>query len=222
MKAVAALLAVLALVAGGCGGGEDETADRPDAGETTETATGGCASVDAPSPKADGALKAPTVKLDPAKTHTVTFETNCGRFTVELDVKTSPRTTASFYALADSGFFENTTFHRIVPGFVIQGGDPTASGMGGPGYQTVDRPPADAAYTKGVVAMAKTAAEPPGTSGSQFFVVTGADIGLPPEYAILGRVTDGLEVVERIGELGDAAEEPTQPIVIEDASAETS
>ena len=76
------------------------------------------------------------------------------------------------------------------------GGDPTQSGSGGPGYQTRDVPPGDASYVKGVVAMAKTQAEPRGTSGSQFFVVTGADIGLPPDYAIVGTVTDGLAVVD--------------------------
>ena len=101
---------------------------------------------------------------------------------------------------------------------MIQGGDPTASGTGGPGYSTRDEPPAGAAYTKGVVAMAKTGHEPPGTAGSQFYVVTGEDAGLPPEYAILGKVTEGLEVVERIGELGDpTTEEPTQPVVVERA-----
>ena len=88
--------------------------------------------------------------------------------------------------------------------------------MGGPGYQTVDAPPSAARYVKGVVAMAKTADEPAGTSGSQFFVVTGEDVGLPPDYAIVGTVTDGLDVVAAIGELGDpATERPLQPVVIE-------
>jgi cyclophilin family peptidyl-prolyl cis-trans isomerase len=103
---------------------------------------------------------------------------------------------------------------------VIQGGDPTQSGAGGPGYSTVDRPPSDAAYVKGVVAMAKTQAEPAGTSGSQFFVVTGDDIGLPPDYAIVGKVTDGLDVVERIGALGDpSTEQPLRPVVVRSVTA---
>jgi cyclophilin family peptidyl-prolyl cis-trans isomerase len=98
---------------------------------------------------------------------------------------------------------------------VIQGGDPTATGTGGPGYSTVDTPAETTKYTKGVVAMAKTPTEAPGTSGSQFFVVTGADIGLPPEYAVIGKVTEGLDVVEKIGKLGDpATEEPSQVVVI--------
>ena len=116
--------------------------------------------------------------------------------------------------LAKNGFYDDTIFHRIVPGFVIQGGDPLGRGTGGPGYSTVDKPPADARYTKGVVAMAKTGAEPAGTSGSQFFVVTGADVGLPPDYAIVGKVTQGLDVVERIGKLGSATEKPTQTVLI--------
>ena len=97
---------------------------------------------------------------------------------------------------------------------MIQGGDPTGTGTGGPGYTVVDVPPRDSLYTKGVVAMAKTAAEPPGTAGSQFFVVTADDAGLPPEYAILGVVTKGLRVVERIGRLGNAKEQPTRRVAV--------
>jgi len=120
-----------------------------------------------------------------------------------------------------SGFFAGTRFHRIVPGFVIQGGDPTQSGSGGPGYSTVDPPAQDARYEKGVVAMAKTGVEPPGTSGSQFFVVTADDAGLPPDYAIVGRVTDGLDVVMAIDAQGDAATElPLKPIVVESVTVE--
>jgi cyclophilin family peptidyl-prolyl cis-trans isomerase len=142
--------------------------------------------------------------------------TNCGAFTIALDISKAPHTTASLVALAKSHFFDGTTFHRIVPGFVIQGGDPTGTGGGGPGYKTVDKPPDDASYRRGVVAMAKTGSEPSGTAGSQFFVVTGQDAGLPPQYAIVGRVLGGLDVVERIGQLGDpSTEQPTQPIVIQ-------
>jgi cyclophilin family peptidyl-prolyl cis-trans isomerase len=155
-------------------------------------------------------------KLDPAKTHTVTTRTNLGTFAFTLDVKDSPCTTASFASLVRKKFFDGTIFHRIVPGFVIQGGDPTGTGQGGPGYTVVDIPPSDARYTKGVVAMAKTQAEPAGTSGSQFFVVTAADAGLPPDYALLGKVTSGLPVVARIGRLGNpATERPTRRIVVE-------
>jgi len=112
-------------------------------------------------------------------------------------------------------FFDGTIFHRIVPGFVIQGGDPTGTGTGGPGYSVRDVPPRNSLYTEGVVAMAKSAAEPRGTAGSQFFVVTAADAGLPPDYAILGVVTKGLKVVEKIGRLGNrATERPTRRVAV--------
>ena len=157
--------------------------------------------------------------LDPSKTYEVTLKTNEGSFSFDLDVKDSPQTTASFASLVKKGFFDGLIFHRIVPGFVIQGGDPKGDGTGGPGYTTVDVPPSDAKYTKGVVAMAKGGSEPPGTSGSQFFVVTGDDARLPPEYALLGKVTSGLDAVERIGALGDpGTEQPTKRVVIEKAT----
>jgi cyclophilin family peptidyl-prolyl cis-trans isomerase len=181
------LLLVVALA--GCGGGDDEN---------TSTATS-TASAD---------------ELDPDTTYSLVLKTTEGSFTIELDQKLAPNTARSLVRLARNGFFDGTKFHRVVPGFVIQGGDPTGTGSGGPGYSTVDVPPSDAAYTEGVVAMAKTQTEAPGTAGSQFFVVTGADIGLPPDYAIVGKVTSGLAVVERIGKLGDPATElPTQPVV---------
>jgi peptidyl-prolyl cis-trans isomerase B (cyclophilin B) len=153
--------------------------------------------------------------LDKSKTYMVGVLTNFGRFDIRLDVRDSPCTTSSFAALVRKGFFDGTGFHRIVPGFVIQGGDPTATGQGGPGYSVRDVPPSDAAYTKGVVAMAKTESEPPGTSGSQFFVVTGADAGLQPDYALLGAVAKGLPVVERIGKLGNPVNErPTRKVEV--------
>jgi peptidyl-prolyl cis-trans isomerase B (cyclophilin B) len=203
MRLAAAALVGLLLVAAGCGGGGDS--------QTTP----GCDDVDAPAPRDGGGQAAPTGHLDPSKTWTLGFDTSCGTFVVTLDLDSAPNTAASLVSLARDGYFDDTEFHRIVPGFLIQGGDPTQSGSGGPGYSTRDTPAPDAAYTKGVVAMAKTAAEPAGTAGSQFFVVTGADAGLPPEYAVVGTVTSGLDVVERIGKLGDpATEQPRQPVVI--------
>jgi peptidyl-prolyl cis-trans isomerase B (cyclophilin B) len=158
--------------------------------------------------------------LEEGKAYRLVVKTNKGAFAIALDTKTSPCTTASIVQLANKGFFNGTIFHRIVPGFVIQGGDPTGTGSGGPGYKTVDTPPETARYTKGVVAMAKTMDEAPGTSGSQFFVVTGADAGLPPDYAILGKVVEGLDVVERIGKLGNASEQPTERIEIASATVQ--
>ena len=124
--------------------------------------------------------------------------------------------------LARRGFFDGTTFHRVVANFVIQGGDPQGTGQGGPGYEVVEAPPSGARYTKGVVAMAKTEIDEPGTSGSQFYVVTAPDAQLPPEYAILGRVSAGQEVVDTIGALPtdqsnpdpNKRESPVNPVVI--------
>ena len=173
------------------------------------------ASVEAPAPREPEVVDAPMDSLSAGTSYSLVLETSCGTFTVGLDTKLAPETTASLVALARAGYFDDTVFHRIVPGFVIQGGDPTQTGGGGPGYSTVDVPPRSAKYVKGVVAMAKAPTEPPGASGSQFFVVTGEDIRLPADYAIVGEVTEGLDVVERIGELGDpTTEQPTQPVVI--------
>jgi peptidyl-prolyl cis-trans isomerase B (cyclophilin B) len=217
------LLCALALGAAACGGDDDDDseprASKPPAGETKQT--GGCEDVPQPEPRQGGGERRPRAKLDPAKTFEVVLTTSCGEITIRLDQKTSPRTAASFASLARSGFFDGTAFHRIVPGFVIQGGDPTGSGSGGPGYSTRDVPPPDTAYIKGTVAMAKTQTEPAGTAGSQFYIVTAADSGLPPEYALLGKVVKGQDVVDAIGELGDPASGdagiPLQPVVIESA-----
>jgi cyclophilin family peptidyl-prolyl cis-trans isomerase len=199
--------AAAVLLAPGCGGGGGGGATTT---TSAGTATGG-GSTTAPAGGRPG--------LDTSKTYEVTLKTSEGSFSFGLDVKDSPRTTASFAALVGRGFFDGLTFHRIVPGFVIQGGDPKGDGSGGPGYTTVDTPPSDAAYTKGVVAMAKTAAQAPGTSGSQFFVVTAEDAQLPADYALLGKVTSGLDVVEKIGALGDPQTgQPTKRVVIQKAT----
>ena len=223
MRSTAALtFAALALVIAGCGGDDDNATEADTIVAASPSPPGDCATVAAPDAREDGGETAPTERLDPEQTWTLTFETSCGSFVVTLDTETAPATAASLVSLARDGFFDNTIFHRIVPGFVIQGGDPTQSGGGGPGYSTVDQPPADARYTKGIVAMAKTAAEPAGTAGSQFFVVTGDDVGLPPDYAVVGRVTDGLDVVELIGAQGDpATEQPLQPIVVESVTVDS-
>ena len=153
--------------------------------------------------------------LNPKRPHTVDVLTNYGRFDVRLDVQDSPCVTSSFASLVRQRFFDGTRFHRIVPGFVIQGGDPTGTGTGGPGYTVRDVPPRNSLYTEGVVAMAKSPTEPRGAAGSQFFVVTAANAGLQPDYAILGVVTKGLKVVEKIGRLGNrATEQPTRRVVV--------
>jgi peptidyl-prolyl cis-trans isomerase B (cyclophilin B) len=156
----------------------------------------------------------------------VTLRTSCGDITIRLDLKDSPTTSASFVSLSRSGFYDKTIFHRIVPGFVIQGGDPTGTGNGGPGYTTLDKPPRKTKYTKGVVAMAKTANQAAGTAGSQFYIVTGGDAGLPPEYALLGKVVKGMSAAERIDALGDPQSgdvgTPLRTVLLEKASVDVS
>lgn len=201
--AVAVLLAALA--AAGCGGGSGSSAS-------------GCENVSKPAARTPKKIQPPRTRLDETRTYSIHFQTSCGTFVVRLNTSLAPNASASLVKLARGGYFDDTIFHRIVPGFVVQGGDPTQTGTGGPGYWMLDRPPADARYTKGTVAMAKRADEPAGFSGSQFFVVTAGDAGLPPEYAIVGKVSSGMDVVDRIGELGDQSGQPTKTVVVRKAS----
>jgi peptidyl-prolyl cis-trans isomerase B (cyclophilin B) len=187
--------ATLALTA--CGGGAGTTS-------TGASLPSGCDQVSKPAPK-HRKLKKPKQTVTAGESLTATVDTSCGPFDIRLDTATQPKTVNSFVYLSKKGFYDDTTFNRIVPHFVIQGGDPLQNGTGGPGYTVVEPPPHNATYRMGTVAMAKTAVAPPGQSGSQFFVVTASDAGLPPNYAILGKVTSGFDVVKRIGTLGDRA-----------------
>jgi peptidyl-prolyl cis-trans isomerase B (cyclophilin B) len=188
-----------------------------DSGSTSSAA--GCKQVATPKPK-HVSYSAPKQTVKAGEKLTAVVETSCGSFEIALDTKRAPKTVNSFVFLAEKGFYDGLDFHRVVPEFVIQGGDPLGNGTGGPGYSVEEKPPANLAYTKGVVAMAKSSAEPPGTSSSQFFVVLGADAGLPPEYALVGKVDKGMDVVERIGKLGTPSEKPKQTVLIEKLSIE--
>lgn len=206
-----------------CGGDDEQPAASSTA--TPEDTGGeqgsGCTPAERPVPK-DARFEQPKQRLAPGKTYVATVTTNCGAFEITLDSKRAPRTGGSFKSLADKGFYDGLGFHRIVPGFVIQGGDPKGDGSGGPGYSVVEAPPRTLKYVKGVVAMAKTGIEAAGTSGSQFFVVTG-DAGLPPEYALVGKVTQGQEVVDKIGVVPVSPDEqPVEPIVIESVAVAAS
>jgi cyclophilin family peptidyl-prolyl cis-trans isomerase len=200
VKPAVVLLLVAVLVAG-CGG--DDSGPAP--------------AVDSCDVEVQDPSKAPDLQpLDPNSKPQIEFVTSHGNFTVEIDPVSAPCNGDSMVDLAKDGFFDGTRFHRIVPGFIIQGGDPTATGNGGSGYTTIDAPKPDTAYTKGVVAMAKSQYEQPGTGGSQFFIVTADNANLPPDYAVVGNIVDGMDVVEKIGKLGNARTEvPTEKIVIE-------
>lgn len=213
--AVFALIAVgiVAAILIGRGGGDDD--------DTASASADGCEQVEDPQPK-QVSFRAPKQVLTQGESATVVVETSCGIFEIALDTERAPKTANSFAFLAEEGVYDGTPFHRVVPEFVIQGGDPEGTGSGGPGYSVDEKPPANLAYTKGVVAMAKSAAEPPGRSGSQFYVVTSADAGLPPEYALVGRVSEGFDTVARIEALGVPGEDgpPKQTVVIEKATLE--
>jgi peptidyl-prolyl cis-trans isomerase B (cyclophilin B) len=214
-RSVALLLACLAVLVAGCGGGGGRTDQPSDSG--AEPAPAGCPQGHEPVPKDEGKIAKPTETLNPAKTYVATVSTTCGDFQITLDAKRAPKTGGAFKYLADKKFFDDLSFHRIVADFVIQGGDPEGTGNGGPGWQVVEKPPKDLSYDVGVVAMAKAGQDPPGASGSQFFVVTGAGAAtLPPEYALLGKVTQGLDVAQKIGaiEADPNTGVPTTPVVI--------
>jgi len=198
------------------GGSDDESSSST---ASTAAAAGGCRKVDAPKPK-KVSFEKPKEVLKPGEAATAVVETSCGTFEIALDTKRAPRTANSFAFLAEEGFYDDLTFHRVAPGFVIQGGDPLGNGLGGPGYTVDEKPPANLSYTKGVVAMAKSSADPPGRSGSQFYVVTAPDAGLPPEYALAGKVSEGYSTVAKIEKLGTPEETPKQTVLIESVTIE--
>lgn len=209
----AVAVAVVAAILISRGGGSSDSSSGG------ETSANGCEKVAAPKPKTVS-FKAPQQVLKPGEKATVVVKTNCGTFAIALDTKRAPKTANSFAFLVEEGFYDDLTFHRVAPGFVIQGGDPEGTGLGGPGYSVTEKPPANLAYTKGIVAMAKSSADPPGRSGSQFFVVTAPDAGLPPEYALVGKVSKGYDAVARIEKLGTPEEKPKQTVLIEEVTIE--
>src|SRR3990172_1808564 len=146
----------------------------------------------APATAAACPTKAPA-PLPAGQTRTVTVETARGRIVIKVEANLGPSAAGNFVALAQCGFYAGIIFHRLVPGFVIQGGDPTGTGGGGPGYQFADDP-VNVPYSRGTVAMANAG---PDTNGSQFFIVL-ADAGLPPAYSVFGRVTGGVETGDTI------------------------
>ena len=231
-RALSTLLVVLAIagLVAGCGGGSSATSSASSASGTSSVVTAGtpipdgCRRVGDPGARQDETHeKRPPARLQ-STSASVVLQTTCGSFTITLAVRQAPKTAASFATLVKRGFYDRLTFHRVATApsggpFVIQGGDPLGNGLGGPGYSVREKPPSNLRYTKYTVAMAKTASEPPGTSGSQFFVVTAADAGLTPQYALVGRVTSGRDVVDRIAKMPTADnEQPIVPVVIEKAT----
>jgi peptidylprolyl isomerase len=156
---------------------------------------------------------APEMFIDPNKTYTATMVTSKGTLEILLDPHAAPATVNSFVFLARWHYFDGIVFHRIIPGFVLQGGDPTGSGAGGPGYRFNDELPKAGRYEVGSLAMANAG---PNTNGSQFFVISGPDgVRLPPLYALFGKVVNGLDVVATINDVGTPSGKPREDVVIE-------
>ena len=161
---------------------------------------------------------APSMSIDTSKTYTADVSTTAGAFTITLDAAAAPTTVNNFVFLARQHYYDCVIFHRVIPGFMIQGGDPTGTGMGGPGYKIKDEFSNHNINDRGAVAMANAGA---GTSGSQFFIVY-KDTTLPPSYTIWGKVVSGLDVVTKVAGVGvkggGADGVPAQPFVITKAT----
>lgn len=188
-----------------------KTASKTASKTTTTAAASGKA---APCPAANGSSARrttfgapPPMCIDTSKSYSAVVKTDVGSFTISLDTKTAPKTVNDFVYLARYHFYDGLTFHRVIPGFVVQGGDPNPptasnpnpSGPQGPGYNVAGEAPKAGAYKIGSVAMAKTSADPNGTASSQFFVIVGPQgVSLPPDYSLFGQVTSGMNVVDKI------------------------
>jgi len=191
---------------------------------TTTTIAGRAITGETPCPATDGSEErvgsfeqAPPTCIDKGGSYTAIVTTNLGEYTIELDPKAAPKTVNSFVVLARYRYFDGTPCHRAIPDFMVQCGDPTGTGTGGPGYEFDDELPREGAYEIGSVAMANAG---PDTNGSQFFVITGqAGVDLPPSYTLFGRVTDGLDTtlpaLNAAGNPNSNGVPPLKPIVIE-------
>ncbi len=168
---------------------------------------------DGSSPKTQRFDGPPPMVIDPAKRYTAEMVTSKGTMTIALDPIAAPKTVNNFVFLARWHYYDGIVFHRIIPGFMLQGGDPEGSGRGGPGYRFEDELPAPGRYEIGSLAMANAG---PNTNGSQFFIISGADgVSLPPSYSLFGKVVKGGEVVTAIEATGSRSGKPSEPVTIE-------
>ena len=232
LRPLALMMTVCALGLAACGDSSGDSAVQPPPSEPAASAPAPTETTAPPAePTGDGScevkeepgggksLPCPVPTVEQGKTNTVTMKTSEGDFTITLDVKRAPATANSVAYLAKQGFYDGLDFHRVVPDFVIQGGDPNGDGSGGSGYSVTEAPPSDLTYTRGVVAMAKGGTDAPGASGSQFFVVSAPDVGLPPEYALVGKVdAAGMKTVDKITALGEGDGPPSKKVTIEKAT----
>jgi cyclophilin family peptidyl-prolyl cis-trans isomerase len=221
VRRLLATLAVATLIAAGCGsdGSQSDQAEADtdtDGSQSDEAGTAtGCPPIEGADSQTREFEAAPPACLESGSSYEAVVTTNKGEFTIALDPESAPVAANNFVFLARNQYFDDTVCHRIIPDFVVQCGDPTATGTGGPGYTIVDEPPAAGQYQVGSIAMAKTAA--PDSAGSQFFIVTGPNgAALPPEYALFGQVVDGLDTtVAEMAAAGTPDGTPTEPIEIQ-------
>ncbi|MDQ6927405.1 MAG: peptidylprolyl isomerase [Actinomycetota bacterium] len=172
-----------------------------------------CPEADGSSPKQQRFKSPPPMCIDPAKSYTATMVTSKGTMTIALDPAGAPKTVNNFVVLARYHYYDGVGFHRVIPGFMLQGGDPDGTGRGGPGYKFEDELPKPGRYEMGSLAMANAG---PNTNGSQFFIVSGASgMGLPPQYSLFGKVVAGLDVVAAIEAVGSPAGTPKEKVTIE-------
>jgi cyclophilin family peptidyl-prolyl cis-trans isomerase len=166
----------------------------------------GCPKLDGTSAHYTKFAAAPPMCINVAKKYTITFQTDVGTISAQLDPAKAPKTVNSFVFLTGYHYFDGIVFHRVIPDFVIQGGDPTGTGTGGPGYQFADELPKAGDYKNGSLAMANSG---PNTNGSQFFIIDGAQgTALPPSYSLFGQVTTGMDLVNKIIADGDPSGTP--------------
>jgi len=172
-----------------------------------------CPAADGSSPQQRRFDGPPPMCIDPEKQYTAEMVTSKGTMTIALDPAAAPKAVNNFVVLARYHYFDGIVFHRIIPGFVLQGGDPEGTGRGGPGYRFEDELPKPGRYELGSLAMANAG---PDTNGSQFFVISGPDgVRLPPKYSLFGNVVNGLDVVATIDALGTKSGAPKEDVVIE-------
>jgi cyclophilin family peptidyl-prolyl cis-trans isomerase len=214
---ILAVVALIASVTGAFSGGSSSKKSAAPKGPS-------CPKADGSSPKTTTFSAAPPMCIDPSKAYTATMQTSQGGpITIAFDPKQAPKTVNNFVFLARYHFYDGLTFHRIVPDFVIQGGDPQGNGSGGPGYKFADELPKAGQYKIGSLAMANSGAN---TNGSQFFIITGQQgVQLPPQYSLFGQVTSGMDIVNKIAALavpGAANGEPKEKVTMDSVTIQES
>jgi cyclophilin family peptidyl-prolyl cis-trans isomerase len=172
-----------------------------------------CPAPDGSSPKTQQFDGPPPMCIDPSKRYSAELDTSLGAMTIALDASAAPATVNNFVFLSRYHYYDGVVFHRIIKGFMCQGGDPTGTGRGGPGYRFADELPAPGRYEVGSVAMANAG---PNTNGSQFFIVSGpSGVRLPPQYSLFGKVVKGLDVVASMESVDtDKSDRPRKDVVI--------